>query len=207
MLVDQPAYYATEYSLDHSLAAAHSPICRARMNRNQYFFMIGGDPTVFEFLGRWLYTQSLKGPTLRGPEMGPSPEMPDAEQTLHLWIMADKLGIGRLQNQAVDHYFELTAGLGWGEGDGYREVRPASNFADLWRKSKEDSKLRMLLICRHAGWSITKEANIPPEQRIPPDIRADVLILTWTCEHFRSEVSREEFYRTDMASWYYVKEG
>ncbi|KAK0100251.1 hypothetical protein ONS96_007534 [Cadophora gregata f. sp. sojae] len=145
-------------------ACHYSPVLRAAFNSNS----IEGQTQVYHFQNteekvvilavNWLYSQSL---VVKSLETGESNDT-DGTALIHLWVLADRLLIPRLQNAAMRKLIKLEAT--------FLETIDKSHLEYIYNNTAKDSSLRLLVLYQFAPlddlWVLLKGADVFPKKML-----------------------------------------
>ncbi|CAG8976468.1 hypothetical protein HYALB_00008058 [Hymenoscyphus albidus] len=139
-------------------------------------------PTAFSIFVNWLYCQRIersnKEPLLR-------------ENLLELWLLADRLNIPRLQNEAMS----ILGADAFPDTDDIHGIELCRKFERMYDNTMDDSPLQRFFLDR-----LTCQTNVKlvPEQNVPKQMLMDMLNLARP--DLEPYYGHDE-YRLDLEMW------
>jgi hypothetical protein len=151
-------------------ACGYSPVLRAAFEsdfaegKTQTYIMKDVSEEVFALLSRWLYTQSLgdKGMTNNLEIAARS-----INQLMKLWVLADKLLLPRLQNEAIDLIEETRFKY---------HLDCTSLFNYIWENTAAHTPLRHLFV-DYSVWNINKLSFRMHLDMFPKEMLGEICLL------------------------------
>jgi hypothetical protein len=168
-----PRTFAKKFLVHKQFACHYSPVLKTAFNGSfvegltQTYKLEDTAATAFTLFVQWLYTRKIEEVTKSEHFIGEY-----FHALTRLWVLADKLLIPCLQNQAIDAIDE------WRKAHNMIAVH---DFKYAYQNTSDDSPLRRLFV-QHCVWNLTSETFKLPEYKFPEEMLRDL------CTCFREVV-------------------